>query len=65
MSYQDKQTNIISYSRLPDMKFEEQHSHKYYKGASIGKGTKADFTLYYKQNPGVGQYKLPSIFDRY
>jgi hypothetical protein len=65
MIYQDKQTNIISYSKLPSMKFEEEHSKKYYKGASIGVGNKADFTIYYRQNPGVGQYKLPSIFDRY
>lgn len=65
MNYVDKQTNIISYSKLPSMKFEEEHSKKYYKGASIGVGNKSDFTAYYRYNPGVGQYKLPSIFDRY
>lgn len=63
--YQDRQTDVISYSKLPSMKYEDPTSKKYYKGASIGIGTKHDFTHLYKQNPGVGQYKLPSIFDRY
>jgi len=63
--YQDKQSQIVSYSRLPSMKFEEQQSKKYYRGASIGNGHKTNFTEQYKSNPGVGQYKLPSIFDRY
>lgn len=63
--YQDKQSQIISYSRLSSMKFEEQTSKKYYKGASIGNGSKTDFSEQYRSNPGVGQYKLPSIFDRY
>lgn len=58
--YQDKQSQIISYSRLSSMKFE-----KHYKGASIGNGSKTDFSEQYRSNPGVGQYKLPSIFDRY
>ena len=47
------------------MKFLEEHSHKYYKGASIGKGEKSDFARPYRENPGVGNYRLPSIFDRY
>lgn len=65
MIYQDKPSDVVSYSKLPSMKFEEQQSKKYYKGASMGKGNKSDFTEYYRHNPGVGQYKLPSIFDRY
>ena len=63
--YQDKQTNIISYSKLSSMKFFDPSSKKYYKGAAIGKGEKTDFTYQYRHNPGVGDYKLPSIFDRY
>ena len=63
--YQDKQTNIISYSKLSTMKFFDNNSKQYYRGASFGKGEKTDFTHQYRYNPGVGHYKLPSIFDRY
>lgn len=35
------------------------------KGASIGLGQKYDFTASRKGNPGVGQYRLPSIWDKY
>ena len=63
--YQDRQTNVISYSKLATLKFYDDQSKKYYKGASIGKGSKTDFTSVYRGNPGVGNYKLPSIFDRY
>jgi len=52
--YQDKQSDIISYSKLPSMKYEDPFSKKSYKGASIGVGTKHDFTHIYKLNPGVG-----------
>ena len=38
---------------------------KYYKGAYIGYGNKADFTEAKKGLPSVGKYKLPSIWDRY
>ena len=38
MIYQDKQTDIISYSRLGSFKFFDNHAKKFYKGASIGKG---------------------------
>lgn len=47
------------------MKYQDPTTKNYYKGASLGVGTKYDFTQFYKHNPGVGQYKLPSIFDRY
>ena len=47
------------------MKFFDNNSKKYYKGAAFGKGEKTDFTHQYRHNPGVGDYKLPSIFDRY
>ena len=32
---------------------------------NIGLGNKIDFTKQTRNNPGVGEYKLPSIFDRY
>lgn len=62
--YQDRQTNIISYSKLKSLEFLDS-SKNYYKGASMGKGEKIDFTVPYRGNPGVGNYRLPSIFDRY
>lgn len=65
MSYQDKQTDVISYSKLSSMKFLNEVSRQYYKGSSFGKGEKTDFARQYKGNPGVGDYRLPSIFDRY
>jgi hypothetical protein len=43
----------------------DKHAKMFYKGASIGKGQKHDFTTLQKQNPGVGVYHLPSIWDRY
>lgn len=42
-----------------------KHSKQYYRGASIGKGNKTDFTSMVKDNPGPGGYHLPSIWDRY
>jgi len=36
-----------------------------YKGASIGRGSKQDFTAVGSGKPGVGEYYLPSIWDRY
>ena len=35
------------------------------KGWDMSKGTKLDFTRPYKNNPGVGSYKLPSIWSKY
>jgi hypothetical protein len=32
---------------------------------NIGYGDKTDFTKLTRNNPGVGEYRLPSIFDRY
>lgn len=63
--YNDKQTNIISYSKLPSMQFMDSTTKQYYRGASFGKGQKTDFARVFKGNPGVGDYRLPSIFDRY
>lgn len=34
------------------------------RGASISTTEKYDFTRRYKGNPGVGDYHLPSIFDK-
>ncbi len=45
------------------MEFKEKHSGKFYRGASVGYGDKTDFA--HKGSPGVGRYKLPSIWDRY
>ena len=62
--YQDKQTNVISYSKLKSPQFLDG-SKRWYRGASFGKGSKTDFTVPFRGNPGVGNYRLPSIFDRY
>ena len=35
------------------------------KHGNIGLGKKTDFSKYKKYLPGVGEYKLPSLFDRY
>lgn len=35
------------------------------KGPDISTTKKMDFTRPYKNLPGVGQYKLPSIWDKY
>ena len=35
------------------------------KGWDMSKGTKFDFTRQFKNNPGVGSYKLPSIWSKY
>jgi len=40
-------------------------SPKLHKGWDISKGLKFDFTRQYKGNPGVGEYKLPSIWSKY
>ena len=45
------------------MVLKEKHSGKFYRGASIGYGDKTDFV--HKGSPGIGKYKLPSIWDRY
>lgn len=65
--YQDRQNPIVSYIREEkrDFDFRDKHSQVYYKGASIGKGDKHDFTSLYRGNPGVGDYTLPCIWDRY
>lgn len=65
MIYQDKQTDVISYSKLPSMQFDGEYTKRKYRGASFGKGQKTDFARPFRYNPGVGDYKLPSIFDRY
>ena len=55
---------VVSYLDVPSMEFKEQGSKRYYRGASIGYGNRMDRTSDKKQ-PGVGEYFLPSIFDRY
>ena len=63
-NYEDRPSNVVSYSKLPSMKFSDGQS-KVYKGASLGYGSKVDFSQQNKDSPGVGSYRLPSIFDRY
>lgn len=38
---------------------------KSHKGWDISRGNKFDFTRQYRGNPGVGSYKLPSIWSKY
>jgi hypothetical protein len=47
MNYQDKQTDRITYlsEQQRDFDFMDKHSKMFYKGASIGKGQKHDFTM--------------------
>jgi hypothetical protein len=67
ISYIDKQNQNVSYIREEkrDFDFKDKHARVYYRGASIGRGDKYDFTNQYKSNPGVGVYNLPCIWDRY
>lgn len=64
--YKDKANNNVSYLKdRSSMDFKDGHAKVYYKGASIGRGNKLDFTALQKSTPGVGGYNLPSIWDRY
>ena len=64
--YGDRQNTNISYLKDRDsFDFKNSHAKVYYRGASIGKGDKSDFTSLQKSTPGVGGYNLPSIWDRY
>ena len=66
--YVDRENTNCSYLRdrdTPVFDFMENHSKNYYRGASIGKGNKSDFTAERRHSPGVGNYTLPSIWDRY
>lgn len=36
-----------------------------YKAIGFGYGSKTDFTRERRETPGVGGYKLPTIWDRY
>ncbi len=63
----DPANNKCSYLKESERSFElkEKNVEKYYRGASIGYGGKADFTHAKKDLPSVGKYHLPSIWDRY
>ncbi len=65
-NYEDKQSGIVSYlqEKHRDLIFLETNN-KNYRASSFGFGTKANFTKEFLQNPGVGRYQLPSIWDRY
>lgn len=41
----EKKSDYCSYLGLYNFEFREKHSNRFYKGASIGKGVKSDFTL--------------------
>lgn len=65
MSYQDRQNERISYLRDRSFQFKSPETGKYYRGAGLGYGGKTDFAKQKQSVPGVGNYKLPSIWDRY
>ena len=65
MLYQDKQNERVSYLRERSLEFKEAGTSGNYKGKSMGYGAKTDFTKGREHVPGVGNYKLPSIWDRY
>jgi hypothetical protein len=53
---------FVSYiDPLKSSDFSPQHK----KGWHISRGSKFDFTRQYRGNPGVGSYKLPSIWSKY
>ena len=56
---EESETMIYESRYSPDRKG------KYYRGASIGRGYKTDFTKLREKCPGVGSYMLPTIWDRY
>ena len=65
MIYQDRQNDNVSYLNDSNFQFKDRSSNRYYRGASFGYGGKTDFSKPGKSNPGVGNYRLPSIWDRY
>lgn len=65
MVYKDRQNQNVTYLGNRSFEFRNPLSKKYYKGAGMGFGFKTDFTKEAKENPGVGNYQLPSIWDRY
>ena len=62
---EDKKNPNVCYQGVSNMDFKDSKSMKYYRGASIGRGSKYDFTEQGKGRPGVGEYFLPTIWDRY
>ena len=58
----------VSYSdpyKFSDFSPDNKNGYTHSKGPDISLSKKSDFTRPYKGNPGVGQYKLPSIWDKY
>ncbi len=51
---EDKKSDYISYQSGGTFEFKETSNDRYYKGASIGRGSKVDFIHAIKANPGVG-----------
>lgn len=66
MIYQDRQNEKITYLNQHQRSFQFKYtkSGSRYRGASFGYGDRVDFSKG-EINPGVGNYKLPSIWDRY
>ena len=64
MIYQDKQNQRVTYLKDRSFELKDPVSGKFYKGAGLGYGDKTDFSGQ-KSIPGVGNYQLPSIWDRY
>lgn len=62
---QDKKNPYVSYQDPGTLQFQEPVSKRYYRGASFGRGEKYDFTSSGRNRPGVGEYFLPTIWDRY
>lgn len=48
-----------------DSQFKSPSSKKLSRGTGFGSGVKTDFTQETKKYPGVGEYKLPTIWDKY
>lgn len=51
---EDKKSDYVSYQSGGTFEFKELKTDRYYKGASIGRGSKVDFIKATRKNPGVG-----------
>lgn len=65
MQYGDRKNDRVSYLHEQSFEFRSPGLGRNYQGKSIGYGGKVDFTRGGHNVPGVGNYKLPSIWDRY
>ena len=51
---EDKKNPYVSYQDPGNLDFKHERVNKYYRGASIGRGSKYDFAHESKGRPGVG-----------